>query len=402
MSKFVTRLGVLVAAVTIAGAAGSVSAQQPAEIIIGAPNAMTGSFGEAGRRVVTGLQIAAEQINKDGGIKSMGGAKLKVLPVDTGDNPTQAASVTQRLINENKSRILVGANTSAMTLSVQIEAERAEIPLLTTSYADPIVQRGLKYTFKLPPQGSSLAELQMAYIGELMKELKGQAPKRAAVFVGSDSASQSLLKATLDLAGKYGFEIVSQISFQSGLTDPTQIVSASLQNRPDVIFLSSFTSDVILVTRALRAVNITVPVITGGGGVSTDTIGATLGKASENLMGIVCWNWDLPIDGVKQVLDGYKELEPKAPFPPASETIGTGYTLGMVIRAALEKAGTDDPKKVRETLASLEVAVPMPGGKIAFAENGQNKFIQPIMVGWIDGQLRTVWPKQYEDVKPKL
>jgi len=401
MSRIVQTVGALVAAMTIAGASGSVSAQ-PAEIVIGAPNAMTGSFGEAGRRVVTGLQVAVEQINRDGGIKSMGGAKLKLVPVDTGDNPTQAASVTQRLINENGAKILVGANTSAMTLSVQIEAERAEIPLLTTSYADPIVQRGLKYTFKLPPQGSGLAELQMAYIKELMQEQKGQAPKRAAVFVGSDSASQSVLKATMALAGKYGFEIVSEISFQSGLTDPTQIVSATLQKRPDVIFLSSFTSDVILVTRALRAVNVTVPIITGGGGVSTDTIGATLGKASENLMGIVCWNWDLPIEGVTSVLDGYKALEPKASFPPASETLGTGYSLGMVIRAALEKAGTDDPKKVRETIASMEVSVPMPGGKIGFAENGQNKFIQPIMVGWIGGELRTVWPKQYQAAKPKF
>lgn len=401
MKAMIRGLGCLVAALSIAGATSSVSAQ-PAEIVIGAPNAMTGSFGEAGRRVVTGLQIAAEQINKEGGIKSMGGAKLKVVPVDTSDNPTQAASVTQRLISENGAKILVGANTSAMTLSVQIEAERAEIPLLTTSYADPIVQRGLKYTFKLPPQGSSLAELQMEYIKDLMQQQKGQAPKRAAVFVGSDSASQSVLKATLALAGKYGFDIVSQISFQSGLTDPTQIVSASLQNKPEVIFLSSFTSDVILVTRALRAVNINVPIITGGGGVSTDTIGATLGKASENLMGIVCWNWDLPIDGVKPVLDGYKALEPKAPFPPASETIGTGYTLGLVIRAALEKAATDDPKKLRDTIASLEVQAPMPGGKVAFAENGQNKFIQPIMVGWINGQLRTVWPKQVQAATPKF
>ena len=57
----------------------------------------------------------------------------KVVPVDTSDNPTQAASVTQRLLKESGAKILVGANTSAMTLSVQIEAERAEIPLLTTS-----------------------------------------------------------------------------------------------------------------------------------------------------------------------------------------------------------------------------------------------------------------------------
>jgi branched-chain amino acid transport system substrate-binding protein len=401
MTRKTNTLFALIAAAALAAAAGSAVAQ-PAEIVIGAPNAMTGSFGEAGRRVVSGLQVAVDQINREGGIKAIGGAKLKVVPVDTSDNPTQAASVTQRLLSESGAKILVGANTSAMTLSVQIEAERAQVPLLTTSYADPIVQRGLKYTFKLPPQGSSLAELQMAYIIAMTKDIKGQTPKKIAVFAGSDSASQSVLKATGNLAKKYGLDIVSSISFQSGLTDPTQIVSAALQTRPDVVFLSSFTSDVILVTRALRAVNIMVPIITGGGGVSGDTIGATLGKSSENLMGIVCWNWDLPIDGVKQVLDGYKALEPNAPWPPASETLGTGYSIGMVIRAALEKAGTDDPKKVRDAIASLEVFVPMPGGKIAFDERGQNKFIEPILVAWIDGQLRTVWPKQVQAAKPKL
>ncbi|MBV8848723.1 MAG: ABC transporter substrate-binding protein [Methylobacteriaceae bacterium] len=368
--------------------------------MIGAPNAMTGGFGEAGLRVVSGLEIAVDQINGEGGIKSLNGAKLRLVAADTADNPTQATSVTQRLITQNKAVMLVGANTSAMTLSAQIEAERAEVPLLTTSYADQVVERGLRYTFKLPPQGSALADLGARYIIDIFKTYKGTPPNRVAFYSGSDAASQSQLKAAPEFAKKYNLNLVSTVSFATGLTDPTALVSASLQNRPDVIFLSSFTADVILVTRALRAVGITAPIITGGGGIATDATGSSLGKAANGLMGIVCWMWDLPVDGVKFVTDRYHALNPNAPFPPASETIGTGYSLGLVIRAALESGATRDPKTLRDVIAGLDVSAPMPGGHIAFDTRGQNKDIVPIMVSWIDGQLRTVWPKEFQSRPP--
>src|SRR4051812_40515603 len=129
---------------------------QVQEVLIGAPNSLTGGFGEGGRQVIVGLQIGAEQINKAGGIKALGGARLRVLSADTtSDDPAQAASVTRRMIAQDKACVLVGAHTSTMTLTAQIEAERAEVPLITTSYADAIVQRGYKFTFKIPPQASA-------------------------------------------------------------------------------------------------------------------------------------------------------------------------------------------------------------------------------------------------------
>jgi branched-chain amino acid transport system substrate-binding protein len=289
-----------------------------------------------------------------------------------------------------------------MTLSVQIEAERAEIPLLTTSYADQIVERGMKYTFKIPPLGSTVTALSMQYVSEMFRELKGAPPRRVAFFAGSDSASQSVIRAAPDLARQFNFEIVSSVSFQAGLTDATPIVSAVLRGRPEVIFLSSFSADVILGTRAIRGVGVTAPIITAGGGISTDTTGAALGAAADNLMGVVCWNWDLPLPGVSQVVDAFRAANPRAPFPPASETLGTGYSIGLIIRDALERAASADPKKVRDAVAQGEFAVPMPGGKVAFAENGQNRAIVPIMVGWQGGQLRTVWPKAVQAVQPRL
>src|SRR5215469_13313847 len=68
------------------------------DIVIGAPTSMTGGLGEVGSRGAWGLRIAVDQINREGGIKAMGGARLKLVVADTtSDNPTQAASVTRRM-----------------------------------------------------------------------------------------------------------------------------------------------------------------------------------------------------------------------------------------------------------------------------------------------------------------
>ena len=69
-------------------AAGAASVAMPAivsgqekEIVIGAPASLTGGLGEVGARGAWGSQIAVDQINREGGIKSMGGAKLKLVPL---------------------------------------------------------------------------------------------------------------------------------------------------------------------------------------------------------------------------------------------------------------------------------------------------------------------------------
>ena len=53
------------------------------------------------------------------------------------------------MIDQDGAIIILGAGASAMTLALQVETEKSEIPLITGSYADGIVTRGYKYTFKL-------------------------------------------------------------------------------------------------------------------------------------------------------------------------------------------------------------------------------------------------------------
>ena len=394
-------LAALMAAASMLGARAG-RADEP-ELVVGAPNSLTGGLGENGQRAVWGFLLAVEQINRDGGIKSLGGAKLKPIVADTtSENPTQGASVTRRIIDQDHAVVLFGATASAITLAAQVEAEKAQIPIVTSSYADPLTQRGMKYTFKITTPGSYSWNFAMDALVDMFKAEHGSAPKSCAIFMGSDAVSMSVAK-TLPLeAQRIGLPIVTQVNFQGNLTDPSVIVSPILQNKPETIFLSAFLNDAVLVLKTLRGLGIKTPVAAAGG-VSTDSAGKTLGAAADGVFMPWSWNWDLAVPGESELNDAYKKAHPDAPYPSNNEQLGMGYSIGMIIRLALEKAASRDGVKLRDTLASTEFTdLPLPAKRVAFDDTGLNKYAQMILTEWSGGNAHTVWPKELQAMKPVL
>jgi branched-chain amino acid transport system substrate-binding protein len=399
MKRTFKRLGLSLAAILAVSGACNYAAAQSAEIVIGAPNPLTGGGGESGRHVINGLQMAIDEINESGGIKSLSGAKLRLVPVDTSsDNPQQAASVTRRLISQDKASILVGSHISTATLSSQIEAERGQVPIITTSFSDQIVQRGYKYTFKIPPQLSVFADKTVSYISDVFADIHHAPLKRVAVFTGSDAASVFIGDFWRDVAKKNGLEVVATGSFPSGMTDPTSVLAPIVQAQPDALFTTGFPDDIILIVRGLRALGLDIPVIGSGSPITAMTIPEALGDKADGIMGTVAWNADLPFDGVKEFRDKYLALHKDEKF--VTQEAGQVYAIGKLIGVALEKAASSDPKKIRDVLAKIDVPTFLPGGHITFDEHGLNRNMMPILVQWHGGVLKTIWPKEYQTEAP--
>jgi branched-chain amino acid transport system substrate-binding protein len=393
--------GLLAGAATVA--LPSIGRSQPADIVIGAPNALTGGLGEVGSRGTWGMQIAVDQINREGGIKSMGGAKLKLVIADTtSENPTQSASITRRMIDQEGAIVLAGAGASAMTLAAQVEAEKSEIPLLTNSYADGIVTRGYKYTFKITPQGGTVWNWSMSSAYDMWKALKGTAPKSAVIFMSNDAVGLVVQKQLPEHAKTLNLEVPFSQSFQMGLSDPSVAVAPVLRYKPDLLFLGGFTNDLILIIKALRGVGATMPIF-GAGPAGTDSVGKGLGAAGDKFFAPMAWNWDLNVPGNKEFVAAYKAAYPTQPYPPANEQLGQGYVIGLIIRQALEKAASRDPKKIRDVIASTEFTdLPYPATKVKFGDNGLNMYNQEVLAEWMKGELRTVWPKPMQAIEPLL
>ena len=80
--------------------------------------------------------------------------------------------------------------------------------------------------------------------------------------------------------------------------------------------------------------------------------------------------------------------------------VPSGYAAVQVLAAAIEKAGTLDQNKVRETLCTIEVDTVV--GKLKFAGPGHcdplvrsGAYLEQIVFQWQNGKQEIVWPPKY-------
>lgn len=93
----------------------------PTEIKIGVVHPMTGGCSPAGIQMTAGAQLAVDQINASGGIKSMDGAKLKLIVGDTQSMPEPAAADAERLITREECIVLMGSYANTIPVTVQCQ-----------------------------------------------------------------------------------------------------------------------------------------------------------------------------------------------------------------------------------------------------------------------------------------
>ncbi|HEY5899499.1 MAG TPA: ABC transporter substrate-binding protein, partial [Burkholderiales bacterium] len=120
-------------------------------IKVGVLHPVTGFLAYSGNLSRLGAQMAIDDINKAGGIKSLGGAKLEAVLGDAQSKPEVGAAEVEKM-NEAGVSAIVGAYASAICLATTQAAAKHNIPhVVDVGVADQIVERGLKNTFRFAP-----------------------------------------------------------------------------------------------------------------------------------------------------------------------------------------------------------------------------------------------------------
>src|SRR5438477_11546308 len=70
---------------------------QPKDVLLAAVVALTGPNAAWGQRTWNAFQLGCDLVNEQGGIKSMGGAKLKYIVADTESNADVAGSQEEKV-----------------------------------------------------------------------------------------------------------------------------------------------------------------------------------------------------------------------------------------------------------------------------------------------------------------
>jgi branched-chain amino acid transport system substrate-binding protein len=383
-----------------AAAPGQASAGK--EVIIGVPMPLTGAFSEAGQNCLLGVQLAVDDINAGGGIKALGGAKLKVSYGDTStDNPAQAADVVRRLTGDGAAA-LIGCYLSSLTLPASTAAEQAQVPIISQSFVDTLSNRGYKFYFQLPPRSTAFGNATVDYLLDMTRDTGSQL-KSAAMISSDDAASKAQGDTVVANAKGKGIDVPVAEFYPVTIADMSPLVAKVRQTKPQVIFMAGPVPAVILFTKTLRGLGDKTPIVgTGGGGILDVSFPKQLGDAADGVVGLAAWNWDLKQPGIEKIVKAFNEKN-SVPFMPQES--GESYIMALLLQRAMETAKSSDPKAIATALGGLKlesgdaIADLWQGRKIAFDPTGVND-TYPLAIQYQGGLPRTVWPKSDQVVKP--
>ena len=356
------------------------------------PSASVGVQGKQAR------EMAIEEINAAGGIKSLGGAKLELVYADSKSDPTVGVTETERLINTEKVNLMTGCWNSAVTYPATQVAERYGIPFVVpVAVRDTITERGFKNVFRIAAKDSWWVRDQFRFLKDMQEETGTKLQRIAFVFENGDWGT-GFAEKWRELAKKDGYQVVLDEPYPSTATDLTPVVTKLKAANPDVVMLVSNAADAILLTNTMAEMQVKPKVVLASGGGHADP--KFLENTDTNALGIfdeVEWNTDVNKPAAKPANEKFKK---KYGYDMTGESVDA-YVAMYVVADALERAASTDPAKIRDALAATNLTTG-PGmivsyDGVQFDETGQNKNagIVIVQVANVNGKPErvTVWPK---------
>ncbi|MDK2798480.1 MAG: branched-chain amino acid transport system substrate-binding protein [Clostridiales bacterium] len=381
---------------------GSSSESKEKVVKIAFLNPLSGHNADAGQQDLNAAKLAVEHINAAGGIKALDGAKVELIVSDTTSDPTQAQSVAERTLSSHKVAGVVGTGISGLTLPILPVAEKHQVPIITNSISNDITNQGYKYVFEPVPKGSMFGDTQVEFLKALNKDF-GLGIKKVAVVYENSAYGVSTAKGVKERAEAAGLEVVINQSYPQGFTDASSLVTAVKQSGAEAVFPVAYTTDAKLIINTMKSMNYDPLIIGGGAGFLWPAMGRELGENINGLVSVASWNWDSKHISEDPELAKIPEAYEEKFGEFMTEHAGPTYSFVWMLKEAMEKTGSSDPKVLRDALAEMEItsgpASLMQPGKVKFESDGWNKYAHPVMIQWQDNKPRTIYPIEDASVK---
>jgi branched-chain amino acid transport system substrate-binding protein len=406
--KAITRIqaAILVAVIILAAISGFfyfyLTATQTQEIIIGAPLPLSGSMATIGLSCQRGHDLAVEDINAAGGIKSLGGRRIKIVYGDTQSNPTVATSETERLIATYNPTALIGAYSSALTLVATEVSERHKVPFLAPmAQVDSLTDRGFQYIFRQAIRSSNTGAKAVDMIVDMAQHF-GTPVTNVAFVYDNSLLGQTISNSSKTRALEANFTIVFDEMFTANAQDlsPLVIRLKAANPKPDVIFILAYLNDAILLANTFQEFQMNAKAFVGmaGAGFLEPSFITSAGNNSEYFFAGTGWTRDLNIPGLADVVTRFEQKYPQF----MNEHAGLCYAATWLMKEALEMSGSLhpdkplDPDSIRDAFLKIDIssgpAAMTAMGRAKFNEKGDNIYGTQIYLQILNGTQHTVWP----------
>ena len=357
--KALTSAGLALAfAVAAAGAAS-------AEVKMGVGGPITGPNAATGAQMKNGVDQAAQDINKTGGIL---GQKITVSYGDDASDPKQGVSVANNFAGEGV-KFVIGHYNSGVTIPAsEVYKENGILEITPASTNPTVTERGMWNIFRVCGRDDQQGQVAGDYI---LKHFKG---KKIAIVHDKTTYGKGLADETKKTINKGGIKEVLYEGVNTGEKDYSALVSKIKQSGADLVYWGGLYTEGGLIVRQMRDQGVKAPLM-GGDGITSEEFAAIGGPGVEGTL--MTYGPD-PRNKpeAKQVVEEFRAKH----FEPEAYTLYS-YAGVQIIKQAAEAAKSLDPKKVADKMHS-GMTFHTVLGDISYDKKGDRTNLDYVMYIW--------------------
>jgi branched-chain amino acid transport system substrate-binding protein len=302
---------------------------------------MSGSKAHFGQDTDKAARLAVDEANAAGGLL---GKKIKIVTLDDRGDSAEAANAVARLIDVEKADAILGEVASSLSLAGGRVVQRRGIPMVSPSSTNPKVTEVGDFIFRVcfidPFQGTVMANF-------ARKNLK--LDKVAILKDVKNDYSIGLADAFKKAFTAQGGAIALDQSYSEGDTDFSAQLTAIKSSGAQAIFLPGYYAEVGAIARTAQRLGVKVPLL-GGDGWDAPDLYKIGGDALEGSYFSNHFALDMVTPKAQKFIADFKGKYGQEPTGLGA----LGYDAAGVLFDAMKRAGTVEPKAVRNALAATK------------------------------------------------
>jgi ABC-type branched-subunit amino acid transport system substrate-binding protein len=382
-------------------------------VTIGFTASKSGKLKTEGERQVNGLDLWIEQVNAKGGVKLADGTTVTFAAksYDDESNKDRVQELYTRLINNDKADFLISPYSSGLADASAVIAQQYNKIMITTGAAsDSTYKKGYTLIFQAYTPASRYLTGAVDMLGKL-----APAAKKIAIIYSKDKFSTDVVNALKTYAVSKGYQIVLFEGYDKDTTDFAAFIN-KIPPGTDAIMGGGHFADTSTLAKQLYEKKVNAKMFAFLVAPPEPKF-AELGEACVAIVGPSQWEpavkyspeaaktagvaWYGPT--VEEFDESYKK---KYNEEPSYHSAG-GYAAGLILQAAIEKAGSIDTAKVAQALNDMNMMAFY--GDIKFDTSKENHGLQighqMVYIQWFKepkGMFvkKIVWPESAASAKP--
>ncbi len=309
-------------------------------IKIGMVLPVTGPAANVGGYALTGAKIALDRVNKSGGVL---GKRVELVTEDDQTTNPGAVLAFSKLAAQSDIVAFLGSVRSTQNHAMANDILKTGKPVCFGGTDPVLTKMGNPWLIRFRPNDNYSARVIASYGVETLGK------KNWAIIHSTDAFGTSGSKALSASLDKLGAKVAIDQGYPNQSQDFTPVVLAIKSSGADVIgSYFTFENDQAIFARQLRQLGVTIPWV----GSPTTVAAATLKLAGPALWGTYAIA-DYAVDSSPEAKEFAKLYSAVSSALPDLQSAWPYDAIG-VLSAAINKAGSSDPGKIRDAMLSIK------------------------------------------------